>query len=132
MKFHVQEPEENVFDGLKVNKYALHAFASLLPDLSLQDRGHVWQGSKEDENVFEDAAGTYVPDDPSTEEVKFKAQPPEENVFEDVKVGYHPASVRHGSEFCQIFRDNLCRKRVLGCTETAHVGLRPIPPRAGG
>jgi hypothetical protein len=54
-------------------------------DRLLQDRGYVWNGSREEENVFEDN-GTYQPDDPSTEEVKFKVQEPEENVFQDVEV----------------------------------------------
>ena len=61
-------------------------YVRTLIGLDQQDRGYVWKGSKEDENVFEDAAGSYVPDDPRTEEVKFKSQPPEENVFEDVEV----------------------------------------------
>ena len=36
--------------------------------------------------MFKDAAGTYEPDDPSTQEVKFKTQEPEENVFDGEKV----------------------------------------------
>ena len=51
----------------------------------LQDRGHVWKGSQEEENVFQ-GNGTYEPDDPSTEEVKFHVQEPEENVFDDLEV----------------------------------------------
>ncbi len=53
----------------------------------VQDRGYKWKGQKEDENVFKDAAGKYEPDDPSTQEVKFKKQEPEENAFDDLKVG---------------------------------------------
>ncbi len=50
-----------------------------------QDRGYVWKGSKEEENVLDDH-GSYQPDDPSTEEVKFKEQKPEENVFDGLEV----------------------------------------------
>ena len=52
----------------------------------MQDRGYKWKGSKEDENVFKDAAGKYEPDDPSTQEVKFKPQEAEENVFDGEEV----------------------------------------------
>ena len=52
----------------------------------MQDR-YKWKGTHIDENVFKDAAGKYEPDDPSTQEVKFKPQEPEENVFEDAEVG---------------------------------------------
>ncbi len=51
-----------------------------------QDRGYVWKGQKDEDNVFKDEGGKYEPDEPSTQEVKFKTQRPEENVFEDVKV----------------------------------------------
>jgi hypothetical protein len=64
---------------------------------TLQDRGYEWKGSKEEENVFQDDAGSYEPDYPETQEVKFKEQKPEENVFEGVEVRKREGGTGEGS-----------------------------------